>query len=109
MAIRPERGVAEDVLLVIDISTEMLEPWGESSTHTRMEIVKQNLGHFVRHKLSFNPRHRVGIWLVADDVSLVLDFTNDLDVLLSTIISLQETSSSTSFDFSTFFDRAEEV
>jgi len=61
----------EDVLLCIDCSAEMGEPWGEGNVKSRLQALTKSLTYFVKHKLSFDPRHRVGVCVLLDDASLV--------------------------------------
>lgn len=89
----------EDILLIVDCSSEMGEMWGDSDGPTRLSVIKQNLRCFVRHKLSFNSEHRFGVCSLTDSASLVLEFTNDSDLLEGVIDALQMAPSGKSFEF----------
>lgn len=97
-------GAAEDVLLCVDASAEMGEPFGDAGSSTRLHMVKKSLAALVRHKLRLDPRHRVGLAVLANDASLALDFTSDLDLVLAVLDSLVEQPASPSFDFRHLFE-----
>lgn len=98
----------EDILLCIDVSPEMGQPWNDVSTESRLDSIKSVIGFFVKHKHGFDPRHRFGICAFGDDASLLLDFTNDSELVLGMVGSLIAGRSSPSFDFSRLFNKMQE-
>lgn len=83
-------------------SEEMSEPFGDAGTLSRLAAAKKSLAHFCRHKLSFDPRHRIGIATLSDSVTLALDFSSDLDIVLSVLDSVEAGPCGPTFEFDAF-------
>mmetsp|Transcript_28726 Transcript_28726/g.37104 ORF Transcript_28726/g.37104 Transcript_28726/m.37104 type:complete len:120 (+) Transcript_28726:56-415(+) len=106
----PLPGVFEDILFCVDLNNEMDEPWGENEQNSsRIQVLQRTLDFFVKHKNMFDKRHRFGICTMTDSVSLVLDFTNDIELVSTMISSLISVSCQPSFDFVNLFNGLNEV
>ena len=98
----------EDILLCVDVGVaELDEPWPSEAENpkaapTRLDVVKQGLQHFIRHKSRFNKKHRFGLCILTDEASWILDLTADIDIVLAMVNSLQvvpSSSGSETFEF----------
>jgi Mg-chelatase subunit ChlD len=105
----PTNELAEDILLCIDLSPEMNEPWGESTSSSRFEMVREALCCFAKHKLSWDKRNRIGICVFADIASVLLEFTSEIDLVAAMIKSINPTSASQVFSFDNLFGSFGEV
>mmetsp|Transcript_75422 Transcript_75422/g.151628 ORF Transcript_75422/g.151628 Transcript_75422/m.151628 type:complete len:238 (-) Transcript_75422:140-853(-) len=88
----------EDILLCIDVNSEMGELWGEGGSSSRLDTLKTSISHFVRHKAAINKAHRFGVCVLTDGVSLNLEPTGDIDLVLAIIDACREAPSEQSFE-----------
>jgi hypothetical protein len=77
----------ERIVLCIDVSPEMGQPWSSSSsTSTRLDILKQALNAFLHFKSIFNPRHEYALVTVDEEESrVVLPFTSTIPDIFRTL------------------------
>jgi len=77
----------ERIVLCIDVSPEMGQPWSASSpTRTRLDILKQALNAFLYFKSIFNPRHEFAlVTLDKQESRVVLPFTSTLPDVYRTL------------------------
>lgn len=96
------------ILLCVDVSEEVGEPWHDVSGPTKLGAIKEVLSTLVRTKLAINPRHEFGVCLLADEATLALPFTNDGDIVRATLDSLSVVPCTSGFEFHSLFELLEQ-